>query len=327
MLTIRYFSCFRCLKHKGQRQEKGRLQTDASDRRPIAPENLEAILYDEIQEENADSDFSQFDDSEADPNFVLEIGEHSDLEQSEPEAEDHSRIMEDADVSPEEPPDSGMLVDDSMLRQEDAVDNAISHTEVQPGPESSELIQRSYYGRNRYKWSSAEPIARTTRTQSHNIVHMSRSRAPSTYTNLTDLWELLFTNDMICLILTHTNEKIESYRTRCKDQNRPELRTTTEIELKVFFGLLFYSAVFKSNRENADYIFATDGTGREIFRCVMSKHRFLVLLHCLRFDDSGTRTTRLVTDKIAAISYKEIHTKLSKKLHTWSTCLYTCPLR
>lgn len=49
-------------------------------------------------------------------------------------------------------------------------------------------------------------------------------------------------------------------------------------EIKALFGLLYYTSVFKSNHESTDLIFATDGTGREVFRCVTSQKRFLMLL-------------------------------------------------
>lgn len=68
------------------------------------------------------------------------------------------------------------------------------------------------------------------------------------------------------------------------------------------FGLLFYLAVFKSNHEKANTLFATDGTGREIFRLVTSKKRFLFLILCLRFDNSDTRTERKENDPLTPIS-------------------------
>lgn len=67
--------------------------------------------------------------------------------------------------------------------------------------------------------------------------------------------------------------------------------------------LLFYSALFKSNHEDCDFLFASDGTGRELFRCVMSKNRFLYPLICLRFDNPETMKERQLDDKTAAISY------------------------
>nr|CAH7763423.1 unnamed protein product [Callosobruchus chinensis] len=68
------------------------------------------------------------------------------------------------------------------------------------------------------------------------------------------------------------------------------LRDVDMAEQKSFVGLLIYTSIFKSNHENVDTIFATDGTGRDIFRAVMSRNRFLVLLVALRFEDPETRS-------------------------------------
>lgn len=62
------------------------------------------------------------------------------------------------------------------------------------------------------------------------------------------------------------------------------------IELRAFIGLLYYTAAFNSNHEKIERIFTTDGTGRKIFRCVMSKNRFATLLIALRFDNPADRS-------------------------------------
>lgn len=74
------------------------------------------------------------------------------------------------------------------------------------------------------------------------------------------------------------------------------------LELRALLGLLVYTEVFKSGNENIDLLFATDGTGRDIFRCTMSKRRFEFLLCCLRFDNPDDRQERRMLDATAAIS-------------------------
>nr|CAH7713332.1 unnamed protein product [Callosobruchus chinensis] len=73
------------------------------------------------------------------------------------------------------------------------------------------------------------------------------------------------------------------------------------IELKAFIGLLIYSAVFKTKHEDLDSLFATDGTGRDIFRTVIGKNRFAILLYTVRFDNSQTRDERKKENPAAAI--------------------------
>lgn len=174
-------------------------------------------------------------------------------------------------------------------------------TDQKPNEESTGELPRYFYGKNRYKWASAEP-SRTSRVRAHNIVSAPSQVSPIEFESFTELWKLLFSDRMIEIIVTYTNKKLDSYRAKYKDSSRSELGSTNETEIKALIGLLFYTSVFQSNHENSDFIFATDGTGRDIFRCVMSNNRFLVLLNCLRFDYTRTRSERLKDDKLAAIS-------------------------
>ena len=171
---------------------------------------------------------------------------------------------------------------------------------------SNERNQKALYGRNRYTWSAEEP-KRNVRTLAHNIiVHLPglKGKALRIGHSCTPLqiWECIFSEDMLVEVVTHTNEKIKEYRSRYADETRTELRDVSLSEMRAFIGLLYYTAIFKSNKENLESLFATDGTGRDIFRCTLSLKRILVLLICLRFDDSSTRNERLETDPAAAIS-------------------------
>lgn len=183
----------------------------------------------------------------------------------------------------------------------------------------SELRSTSYYGKNRYKWAKQPPSARV-RTPQHNII----SRPASSKLMADDekdpfsIWNKLFDDEMLQHILTWTNAKISDYRTKFARHDRPELKALDITEMKAFLGLLFYSAVLKSNHEDTSYLFALDGTGCEIFRCCMSETRFLVLLLCLRFDNPNDRVERKKTDNLAAIS--EIFNKFLRN----SQKLYEC---
>ncbi|CAG4969349.1 unnamed protein product [Parnassius apollo] len=54
---------------------------------PIPVEILEDAVRDLIEGEETDSDYSQYDDSEADPHYILEEGKETDSEQSKIETE------------------------------------------------------------------------------------------------------------------------------------------------------------------------------------------------------------------------------------------------
>lgn len=162
---------------------------------------------------------------------------------------------------------------------------------------------RYYYGKNRYKWSSKPSVPKRSRTLKHNILKLPSLRRAAQIGNEADpisIWNLLITDDIVGVILQWTNEKLTRERSKCKSQT--DMRNTDITELKALFGLLFYSAAFKSNHESTKAMFATDGTGREIFRCVMSKNRFETLLSNLRFDNPDDRSKRKELDPTAAIS-------------------------
>lgn len=102
-------------------------------------------------------------------------------------------------------------------------------------------------------------------------------------------------------ILHWTNHKLTQMRLR-HEKHKSNVRECDMVEMKVFIGLLIFTSVFKSNHENIETIFATDGSGRDIFGAVMSQKRFSILLSALRFDNPDTRATRKQEDPVAAIS-------------------------
>nr|CAI5870547.1 unnamed protein product [Callosobruchus analis] len=74
-------------------------------------------------------------------------------------------------------------------------------------------------------------------------------------------------------IILRTNEKILLVQQTYKDPDRTEIRGLTKEEFRVFIAILYYSSVFKSNDEDLEEMFSTDGTGRHIFRCILSLKR------------------------------------------------------
>lgn len=108
-----------------------------------------------------------------------------------------------------------------------------------------------------------------------SIMHLTEDEAKDPIS----IWNKLFDGDMRRTIMIWTNFKTAELRAKYERQDRSELKEIDMIELSAFSGLLYYSAVLKSNHESTSFIFATDGTDCEIFRCCMSKARFLVLLN------------------------------------------------
>ncbi|KAJ8881152.1 hypothetical protein PR048_017625 [Dryococelus australis] len=110
------------------------------------------------------------------------------------------------------------------------------------------------------KWSVEDPT-RNARAQAHNIRKLPELRGVQRNTNEVDpitAWNFIFSDDMVRAILKWTNIKLQNARTKYKNETRREFRYCYATEMKAFLEL--------SNHENVNTIFATDGSGREIFR-------------------------------------------------------------
>lgn len=149
------------------------------------------------------------------------------------------------------------------------------------------------YGKNRYKWSKRAPTR--GRTRRHNIItHLPGLKGPAKNLqnkNPVNYWSLLITDEMISTIVDCTNEKITDLSSRY-GKTASFVNFTDSVEMKAFFGLLYLTSVFKSQHEDVEGLFASDGTGRDIFRSTMSLKRFMFLLIALRFDSISTRDAR-----------------------------------
>ncbi|GBP30941.1 PiggyBac transposable element-derived protein 4 [Eumeta japonica] len=167
-------------------------------------------------------------------------------------------------------------------------------------------------GRNgpKQKWSKTPPSS-AVRTRGHNIIlHLPgvKSAARSAKTAL-ECFSLFFSDEIFNLLVTCTNQYIGEVRN--KFQRERDAKDTDVEEIKALLGLLIMSGVLRASHLNFRDLWATDGTGVEIFRLTMRYQRFLFLLRCLRFDDRTTRAERLQIDNLAAI--REICDKLLVK--------------
>lgn len=136
-----------------------------------------------------------------------------------------------------------------------------------------------------------------------------------------DIWNSLFSDGMVQMILQWTNKKLSSIRTQYKLIDKTELKDLNEVEFRAFLGLLLFTSIFKSNTEDVDAIFATDGTGRELFRATMSKERFLVILGAMRFDNYENRLLRRTGDLATAITdFFDLFINNCQQMYSVGTC-------
>jgi len=239
-------------------------------------------------------------------------------EDSEDEVEEwnfDSNSEESADEGPipfsEEPVLDDLLANDIIMDRSLTPPLPPDPTEVSSDDEPLESLRKkqkvkkcTYFGGNRFKWSSIPPPP--SRVRSHNIVKclpgVKGSGNRGSYCTHLSSWHILFTDEILTHIVTHTNAKLKEARDKY-----PSLlyhcRDTNLVEFKAFIGLLIYTGVYKSNHESLPSLFATDGTSRQIFRLTMSLRRMEAFLVCLRFDDASTRSTRKATDPIPQISW------------------------
>jgi len=109
-----------------------------------------------------------------------------------------------------------------------------------------------------------------------------------------EAWSLLFSDDLLNIILKYTNKKIER---RCKRR----LNTLDMLELKAFIGLLYYTGWAKTNTAFSKPFSIHNSPLVEI---TMSFFRFEILTSSLRFDDEINRDERNESDYFTYI--KEI---------------------
>jgi len=150
------------------------------------------------------------------------------------------------------------------------------------------------------KWMKT-PIRRQIRRQPQNIlsqVPLVQSNTKSAITEI-ETWNCFITDNILDLILLHTNKYVDSISNRYSRER--DAKQIDKTELKAFLGLLYLAGLYRSNRLNLTDLWATDGSGIELFRLTMSLRRFRFIHNCIRFDDKLTRAERLKVDKLAAV--------------------------
>lgn len=172
--------------------------------------------------------------------------------------------------------------------------------------EEDELTVRTpgyYRGKNRFKWSKNPPSS--SRVRQHNIITHRAGLAGEAREKMnmkeTESWQLLIPDNLIEIVCLHTNKKITEFTEKYSSQGAHTDHVSL-LEMKAFFGLMLLAGVFKSGHEDVESLWATDGTGRDVFRVTMSLKRFLFILSALRFDEIDTRAARKETDRAALIS-------------------------
>uniref|UniRef100_A0A1B6LUY7 PiggyBac transposable element-derived protein domain-containing protein n=1 Tax=Graphocephala atropunctata TaxID=36148 RepID=A0A1B6LUY7_9HEMI len=251
---------------------------------PDFSDRIRAMLDSETLDNISDDDSSFVDDSDADPDFVLE------------ESDDSS-----GDLTPD---------DNELLEEEDTEEINIRNMVAEDFPLPKCFIER--LRKNEVgppnAWNSAPPPT-NVRTPARNIIRTGLpgirgpARALGNTPRRDEVWKLFFDEDIMTRIVTNTNVKLNNVsQNLAPGTNRSNYRNTDVAEINALIGLLLLSSVLKSNDEKIQSLFTKDWFSRPIFRATMSVKRFDILVGSLRFDNAQTRDQRKMTDKAAAIS-------------------------
>ena len=80
-------------------------------------------------------------------------------------------------------------------------------------------------------------------------------------------------------------------------------KTTDEMEIKAFIGLVYFRALMKLNHMDVRFLFQYD-IGPPLFGATMGVNRFKFLAANVSFDDNNSRKRRWITDRFGA--FREI---------------------
>lgn len=162
------------------------------------------------------------------------------------------------------------------------------------------LSRHTQKNSQKFKWSKL-PSSTSVRTRAHNIViHLPGvKRFAKNAKSCTECFQLFFDKDVTELLVMNTNLYIEKIRD--KFQRDRDALSTDIIEINAFLGLLIMAGVLRASHLNFIDLWASDGSGVEIFWLTMTYKRFLFLLRCLRFDNTSDREERKQFDNLAPI--------------------------
>lgn len=164
-------------------------------------------------------------------------------------------------------------------------------------------LGNNFQGKNGHRWSSVKP-SRQGRTAAKNLItHLPGTKGNARLaTTILQSWELFFSQEIINIIVEHTNEEIMRQQIKYSKDVRYVDRTDA-LEIRALIGLLYKSGVLKDSHVNLEELWSVID-GPPIFQATMSLPRIKFLLSCLRFDEKTTRLARKEEDAFAAIRTK-----------------------
>lgn len=240
-------------------------------------------------------------------------GEESELpesieNESENESEDGSdeRLEDSNNVSSDEDdwqPESDVSSVESESGDDDDDDDDQEHA-LQRSTSGERSVSNTFVSKTGRVWITSPPVQ--GKIPQANILRQRTGlgRSATGIQTIQDAFQLLFTEEIISIIVKETNKRAEMVISNWNKANPGKKFTwkdTCSDEVWAFVGLLLLGGVQRSKNEHVDELWSNDH-GRPIFRATMSKNRMRSLLRFCRFDDADTRDTRLQVNKMAPIN-------------------------
>lgn len=146
------------------------------------------------------------------------------------------------------------------------------------------------FGKNGFSWSTKPPSRRSDRINGteNNPARLLEEAIDCEIVE--QFWDLLFSSDIIDLIVEHTNIKIEevSLDYVVQDNAQSFQYPTDPTEMRAYIGVLYHLGLWKNNHVDKDELWS-QARGPPFYRCVFPRHRFFFLQSCLRFDNKSER--------------------------------------
>jgi len=221
-----------------------------------------------------DEDSAEESYSEEDEDFVVSVedtteetsAEEGDGEEAEVEEVEAAEGEEDDDFNDEaEPVNKKKRVIDSVVRQR-----------KRGRPRKSISASKGFM-----IWTENVPTQITRRSFDTSFSAAPQNNA-TTITSPLEGFKVLFTDEMINLIVLHTNERIDISVRELKAKNhviQSYHAPTDKIEIEAYIGINFYAAVYKDNRQDVMDMFSYD-CGRQVYNSTFSLQRFKFLTSC-----------------------------------------------
>ncbi|CAF1585640.1 unnamed protein product, partial [Adineta steineri] len=213
-----------------------------------------------------------------------------DNEIDDPINEDLESDSDDSDYEAVVPDSDDTSTDEYISSQYDSSDSDVDQN-------NSLVSQPSTLEKNEIVWS-IDPNPVQGRIGAANIMKKKAGCIAKVHTIL-DCFKLFITNEILDVIVLHTNRYAERYFDQLKTipdysgikthKNR-QWKSIDRIELESFIALLIQSGLNHSNHDLLNELWDISQS-RPIYRATMSLQRFKYILQFLRFDDRYTRDT------------------------------------